>query len=81
LSTATITSKGQVTIPSKVRLALGLATGDRIEFVEVEKGQFAIVPATRSIRELNGMFRGRRTKPVSIQQMNADIARQASRSR
>jgi len=81
LATATMTSKGQVTIPKPVRAALGIDSGDRIEFVEVEKGQFVIVAATRSVQELNGRFRGRRSKPVTIEEMNAAIARRASESR
>ena len=51
MATATVTSKGQITIPVRVREALGLDAGDRVEFVEFEKGQFAIIPATRSVRE------------------------------
>jgi AbrB family looped-hinge helix DNA binding protein len=81
LTVATVTAKGQVTIPVRVRAALGVDAGDRIEFVEVEKGQFAIVAATRSVQELKGLFRGKRTKPVSIEEMNAAIARRASGSR
>jgi antitoxin PrlF len=81
MSTSTVTSKGQITIPARVRTALGVDAGDRVEFVEVEKGRFAIIAATRSVRELNGIFRGRRTKPASIQEMNAAIARRASKSR
>lgn len=80
MAVATITSKGQVTIPVQVRAALGLDAGDRIEFVEVGKGQFAIVAATRSVRELKGLFQGKRSKPVSIEEMNAAIARRASES-
>ena len=81
MSTAILTSKGQITIPVKVRNALGLDAGDRIEFVEDEKGQFTIVAATRSVRELKGLFQGKRSKPVSIEEMNAAIAKRASRSR
>lgn len=81
MATATMTSKGQVTIPRPVRAALGLDSGDRIEFVEVEKGQFAIVAATRSVQELKGLFQGKRRKPVSIEEMNAAIAKRASGSR
>jgi antitoxin PrlF len=81
LTAARITSKGQVTIPVRVRAALGVDAGDRIEFVEVEKGQFAIVAAVRSVQELKGLFRGKRAKPVSIEEMNAAIARRASGSR
>lgn len=81
MATATLTSKGQVTIPRPVRAALGLDSGDRIEFVEVGKGQFAIVAATHSVQELKGLFRGKRSKPVSIEEMNAAIAKRATGSR
>ena len=81
MASATITSKGQITIPIQVRSALGVDAGDRIDFVELEKGQFAIVPATRSVRELNGFLKGRRRKPVSIEEMNAAIRKRASKSR
>lgn len=81
MATATLTSKGQITVPKSVRSALGLDSGDRVEFVETEKGQFAIIAATRSIQELNGKYRGRRSKPVSIEEMNAAIAKRATRSR
>jgi AbrB family looped-hinge helix DNA binding protein len=79
--TAFVTSKGQITIPRPVRDALGIDAGDRVEFVEIEKGQFAIIAATRSIQELNGKYRDRRSKPVSIEEMNAAIAKRAARSR
>ena len=81
MPTATITSKGQVTIPVSVRQALGLDAGDRIVFVELEKGQFAIMAATGSVRELNGRYRDARRAPVSIEEMNAAIRKRAARSR
>jgi antitoxin PrlF len=81
MAAATVTSKGQITIPVKVRTALGVDAGDRIEFVETGKGQFAIVASTRSVRELNGLFHRKRRKPVSVEEMNAAIAKGASRSR
>jgi AbrB family looped-hinge helix DNA binding protein len=81
MAAATVTSKGQITIPLKVRNALGLQAGDRIEFVELEREKFAFSPATRSIRELKGLLRDRRRKTVSIEEMNAAIAQGAARSR
>jgi AbrB family looped-hinge helix DNA binding protein len=54
MPTATMTSKGQITIPVKVRTALGLDAGDKIDFVEIEKGQYVIKPRTGSIRDLEG---------------------------
>jgi antitoxin PrlF len=78
MATATVTSKGQITIPAQVRNALGLEAGDRVEFVEQGKGQFAIVAATRSVQELKGRFQGKRGKPVTIEEMNAAIAKRAA---
>ena len=76
-----LTSVGRVTIPSRVRSALGVRPGDRIDFVETEEGQFVITAATGSVRELKGMLRSRRSKTVSIKDMNAAIARGASKLR
>ncbi|XGA81383.1 type II toxin-antitoxin system PrlF family antitoxin [Halomonas sp. CH40] len=73
MATATLTSKGQVTIPVQVRASLGLDSGDRIEFVELEKGQYAIIAATHSVKDLKGMIRTP-ANPVSIEDMNAAIA-------
>jgi antitoxin PrlF len=81
VASATVTSKGQITIPAKVRNALGLDPGDRVEFVETGTREFAIVPANRSVRELKGMLRVKRNKPVSIEEMNRTITRRASESR
>jgi AbrB family looped-hinge helix DNA binding protein len=81
LATATITSKGQITIPAQVRTALGVDSGDRVEFVEVGKGEFNIVAATRSVRALSGMLYRKGRKPVSVEEMNTAIAKGASRSR
>jgi antitoxin PrlF len=72
MARATVTSKGQITIPVQVRAAMGLEAGDRIEFVEVEKGKFVIIPATCSVQALKGMV-PKPAKPVSIEEMNAAI--------
>jgi antitoxin PrlF len=72
MARATVTSKGQITIPVQVRAAMGLEAGDRIEFVEVEKGKFVIIPATCSVQALKGMI-PKPAKPVSIEEMNAAI--------
>jgi antitoxin PrlF len=75
MAAATLTSKGQITIPVKVRTALGLDSGDRIEFVELEKGQFVIIPATRSLQELNGLFKGKRKTAATVEEMDEAIAK------
>jgi len=80
MAAATITGKGQITIPIEVRQALGIGAGDRVEFVEVEPGRFELVPATRSVTALKGMF-GKPRRAVSIEEMNAVIARRGASAR
>jgi len=81
MAAATITSKGQITIPAQVRAKMGVDSGDRIEFVDLGKGEFNIFAATRSVKELSGMLYRNGRKPVSIEEMNAAIAKGAARSR
>lgn len=78
MPTAVLTSKGQITIPKKVREALGVEAGDRIDFVETGAGAFAVVAATRDVRELKGLI-PRPKKPVSVDAMRRAVARRAGR--
>ena len=80
MTTATISSKGQITIPADVRQALHVNAGDRVEFVEVEAGRYQFVAATRSVTELKGMF-GKARRVVSIEEMNRAIATQGALAR
>lgn len=73
MATATVTSKGQITIPVSVRTALGLDTGSRVEFVQLTNGQYAIVPANANVTSLKGMLR-KPAEVVSVEQMNRAIA-------
>lgn len=79
MAIAVLTSKGQVTIPASVRTALGIGTGDRIEFVEAENGQFTVMAATKSIKSLKGIIPA--TRPVSLEEMNAAIAARGAAAR
>jgi len=72
MATATITSKGQVTLPREVRASLGVTAGDRLDFIRLEDGNYAIVPASHSIRALRGII-PRPKKPVSLEDMQAAI--------
>ena len=77
MTTATISSKGQITIPAHVRQALHVDAGDRVEFVEVAPGRYEFVSVTRSVTELKGMF-GKAKRTVSIKEMNRVIATQGA---
>ena len=45
MTTARLTSKGQITVPAAVRMAMGVDAGDRVEFVEVAPGRYEIFAA------------------------------------
>jgi len=54
---ATVTSKGQITIPVEVRERLGLRAGTRIQFVDRADGSCEFHPLTRSVMDLAGMLK------------------------
>ena len=72
MATATLTSKGQVTIPREVRTNLGVAAGDRLDFIRMDDGNYAIVPASYSIRSLKGVL-PRTPQSVSLDDMDLAI--------
>jgi AbrB family looped-hinge helix DNA binding protein len=57
MATATVTSKGQITIPVEVRRKMGLHEGMQVDFIEQEAGGFYIRPKTRSIKEFYGIIK------------------------
>jgi antitoxin PrlF len=73
MTVATITSKGQITIPAAVRKSLGVGFGDRLAFVRTPSGQFEISPARESVRTLKG-FGAKSGRKLSIDEMNRIIA-------
>lgn len=73
MSIATVTTKGQVTIPKPVREALRLVAGDRVEFVDLGNGRFELVAVTRDVSELRGML-GPAIASVSTEDMDKAVA-------
>ena len=55
MATATITGRGQITIPMKVRSKLGLKTGSQVEFVFEEDGSVRIQPLGTPVERLHRM--------------------------
>ena len=77
MATATITSKGQTTIPKSVRERLRLKAGDRVEFVVRDDGTALMVPATIRVADLKGILSPPR-KPVTVVAMNAAIRKRCA---
>ena len=72
MPTATVTSKGQITIPKSVRDELGLRVGDRVAFRTLEDGQVVVEPETVDFRDLKGILKPSRTG-VTLEDMDAAI--------
>mgnify|MGYP003563840390 CR=1 FL=1 len=69
-----ITSKGQVTIPKKIRDFLNLDVSDRIEFTLLEDGNVLISSEKKPAKSLFGMFsHKKRANPVSLEEMENAI--------
>lgn len=49
---ATITSKGQVTIPKEIRELLKLHAGDKIEITVTEKGEAIVKPISKKVDDI-----------------------------
>jgi antitoxin PrlF len=75
MATATITSKGQITIPVEIRRQLGLKPGDRIDFVPGPNGDVTIKTKKLPFERLRGILRDPTRKPLSVQDMDRAIAR------
>jgi AbrB family looped-hinge helix DNA binding protein len=81
MPTSTLTSKGQVTIPKKIRERLGLQVGERLDFRVQPDGTLVVEPERRGrLGRVPGLLHhlaGER--PVTVEEMNEAIARQVRR--
>lgn len=74
---ATVTSKGQITVPKEIRDHLGVQAGDRLSFQIGSGGEVIVEPETVDVRSLRGMLK-RRGRKVSLQDMELAIRRGAA---
>lgn len=74
MPTATITSKGQITLPREVREHLHVREGDRVEFEIQRDGDVRVRPVTGSVEELFGMLRRPGAPSRSLEEIDDGIA-------
>ncbi|MCX7180818.1 MAG: type II toxin-antitoxin system PrlF family antitoxin [Proteobacteria bacterium] len=67
---ATLTSKGQTTIPKEIRDGLGMKTGDRITFTLMPGKTVLMRVKSKSVTELAGLLHKKGRKPVPIEQLS-----------
>lgn len=77
-ATATVTSKGQITLPKLVRIKLGVRTGDRVAFREQADGSVVVEAETGDLLSLRGSVKTR-VRGVSVEAMNDAIRKRAGR--
>ncbi len=70
---ATLTTKGQLTIPKKVRESLKLHTGDKIEFIVTENREAIIRPISKKVDEIFCKLHKAGRKPVSLEAIDDAI--------
>ena len=75
MATTTLTRKGQLTLPKPIREFLRVKAGDPVDFVIEDDGRVVVRPATVDVRELKGMLHRPGRAPVSVEDMDAAIAR------
>ena len=75
---STVTSKGQTTIPEKIRKALRIKAGDKLEY-EVQ-GDRATIRVHPGIRSLRGVLASKKGKGMSFTEIRK-AATEAARAR
>ena len=75
MPTATLTSKGQITLPRKVREHLGVSTGDVVDFIIDGTGEVRVRAGDVDVAELRGLLRTPGRRAVTVEEMDAAIRR------
>ncbi len=83
MTTATLTSKGQMTLPKSVRERSGLCAGDRVQVeVDERRGVAVLTPLSSRVADLYGMLHDHApAKPASMRAMRAAVAEGMRRRR
>jgi len=74
MATATLTSKGQLTLPKKIRDHLKVATGDAVDFVIGADGEVRVRAGNVDVRDLQGLLHKPGRRAVTLEQMDEAIA-------
>jgi len=67
---ATLTSKGQTTIPKEIRTSLGMKAGDRMTFTLMPDATVIMRVKRKSISEVAGSLHKKGRKPIPIEQLS-----------
>ena len=77
MPTATLTSKGQITLPKAIRQRLRVHTGDAVEFTVGADGEIRVRAGSVDVSALRGLLHRSGRRPVTVERMN-EVIRKAS---
>ncbi|UKO97307.1 AbrB/MazE/SpoVT family DNA-binding domain-containing protein [Nostoc sp. UHCC 0870] len=73
VSTTTITTTGQVTIPKEIRDYLNLDAGSKVDFVIDENGTVKLIPLNVPVQSLSGILHRPGMKSATLRDMETAI--------
>ena len=71
---ATLTSKGQVTLPKEIRDRLQLQAGSTLDFQLLPDNTIVVRPVLPDARRIRGLLKSPHTKPPTVEEMDEGIA-------
>lgn len=72
---ATVTSKGQVTLPIEARRRLGIVPGTRLDLIITDDDRLEVIPMTGSVQKLKGIL-PKPKRPLTLEEMDDAIAKE-----
>ncbi len=73
MALATLTTKGQLTIPKEIRESLKLHTGDKIEIIVTAEREATIRPISKKVDDIFCKLHKANRKPVSLEAIDKAI--------
>jgi len=73
---ATVTSKGQVTLPKELRERLRVRSGDKVRFTPEGEGRIVMARASHSIRDMFGIL-GKPPRSLTLEEIDEVIRKAA----
>jgi antitoxin PrlF len=72
---ATLTSKGQVTLPKEIRERLGLDAGTMLDFQVLPDNTITARAVKPDARRIRGILKSPHTQPMTVEQMDEGVAK------